>query len=450
MFAIRYLLIALFVFPSYAQEKTVAPPVVYLGATLIDVNGGPPLVNTAIVVQGEKIEAVLDASTYTPAKDVRVVNVKGKYVIPGMIDSHVHLATPPNRAYALALLNRNIYGGVTAVRDMGDDARVMAGLAYGARFSEFPAPDIAYTALFAGQGFFDDPRVQSSSLGEVVGQVPWMREVNAVTELQQAVTLARGTGATAIKIYANLTSDLVTKIVDEAHRQQMPIWAHGAVFPATPMQVVQAGADSVSHICMLAYQAQKMPLTYHRRADVDESVFAKGMPESLNALFAEMKKRGTIMDATLFVYATIERMRRELPEGQGPPIYCSADLAGRLAKAAHLAGVEFSVGTDAPGELEDAYPALQHELELLVSQAGMTPLQALRSATVIGARSLNREAEMGSIEPGKLANMVFLNADPSKTITATRDVALTVKRGHEFKRSDYVPIRPEQLFRDEH
>lgn len=428
---------------TQAQEGATETRTVYLGAALLDLDDGAMPTQTAIVVRGERIEAVLDAANYLPAKDVRIVDVQGTYVLPGFIDSHVHLATPPDRGIALAMLRRNLYGGVTAVRDMGDDARFMAGLAYGARFGEYPAPDIHFTALFAGPGFFSDPRVQASSKGETAGRVPWMREINPKTDLIEAIAQAKGTGAAAVKVYANLAAAAVAGIVAEAKRQGMPVWAHGAVFPASPLEVVQAGADTVSHACMLAYQAQAMPQTYHHRADVEEDRFSPGMPAALEAVFDEMKRRGTLLDATLLVYVTIERMRAEFPPGQGPPIYCSADLAGRITKAAHAAGVDVAAGTDAPGRADDPYPALQQEMALLVTQAGMTPLQALRSATLIGARSLGLESEMGTIAPGKLANLVFLSADPSKDIAASRSVVLTVKRGQDFWRRDFVMPTPE-------
>ncbi|MEO8000732.1 MAG: amidohydrolase family protein, partial [Arenimonas sp.] len=164
-----------------------------------------------------------------------------------------------------------------------------------------------------------------------------------------------------------------------------------------------------------------------------------------NDVFAEMKKRGTILDATLYVYASIERMRKELPEGQRPPIYCSAALAGRMTKSAHDAGVEISAGTDSPSPVDDPYPAVQGEMELLVQQAGMSPIQALRSATLISARSMGRESEMGTIEIGKLANLVFLNADPTNDISATRKIVLTVKRGKEFSRKDFVMPSAQEL-----
>ncbi|MEO8000429.1 MAG: hypothetical protein ABI644_01030 [Arenimonas sp.] len=175
---------------AQAQEPTKPDSeegvVVYRGTTLINLNGGDSRPNMAIVVRGEHIEAITDATGFVIPKNARVVDVSGTFLVPGFINSHVHLATPPDRPYALAILRRDIYGGVTAVRDMGDDSRVMSELAYGARFGQFPAPDIAYVALFAGPGFFNDPRVQASSRGEVVGQTPWMREINADTNLPEA------------------------------------------------------------------------------------------------------------------------------------------------------------------------------------------------------------------------------------------------------------------------
>jgi len=449
IFRVSFLFSLAILTSAYAQEPQKPGKeesiTVYRGANLINLDGGASRSNSVIVVRGERIEAVADAVSYVIPKGTRVVDVSGTFLVPGFINSHVHLATPPDRPYALAILRRDLYGGVTAVRDMGDDSRVMSELAYGARFNEFPAPDIAYVALFAGPGFFNDPRVQASSRGEIVGQTPWMREINAQTNLPEAITLARGTSASAIKTYANMDAETLARIVNEAHRQKIPVWSHAAVFPASPLDVARSGADTMSHVCMIAYQAQKMPVTYHHRADVDESLFANGMPDAVGDVFAEMKKRGTLLDATLYVYATIERMRKELPAGKGPPIYCSAALAGKITKSAHEAGVEISVGTDSPSPADDPYPSVQGEMELLVQQAGMSPIQALRSATLNGARSMGRESEMGTIETGKLANLVFLDADPTKDISATRKILLTVKRGREFSRKDFVMPSAKEL-----
>jgi imidazolonepropionase-like amidohydrolase len=104
-----------------------------------------------------------------------------------------------------------------------------------------------------------------------------------------------------------------------------------------------------------------------------------------------------------------------------------------------------SIGTDAFALVDDAYPAVQREIEILVQRAGFTPLEAIRAATLVGARALGREAEMGTIEAGKLANLVFVDGDPGADIGALRRVRLVVKRGVAYRREDYVPISPQKF-----
>jgi len=87
---------------------------------------------------------------------------------------------------------------------------------------------------------------------------------------------------------------------------------------------------------------------------------------------------------------------------------------------------------------------VQAEMENLVEKSGFTPMEAIRSATLIGARTVGREKEMGTIAPGKLANLVFVPADPSRDIKALRSVTLVVKRGREYPRGDYRPLWPEE------
>lgn len=413
---------------------------IYAGATLVDGTGAPARRDIAIVVRGERIEAVVPVAELPAGDDAELVDMRGRHVVPGLVNAHVHLATPPDPKRAAAMLRRSLYGGVTAVRSMADDTRAVADLARAARLGELVAPDIAYPALFAGPDFFRDPRVVAAAQGETAGAVPWMRAVTADTDLREAVTLARGAGAAAIKVYAGLDAVTIGAIAREAHQQGLAVWAHAAVFPASPLEVAGAGVDTMSHVCMIAYQGQAMPPAYHDRAPVDEARFEHGIPEAVRDVYARMKARGVILDATNYVYETIERMRAEMPEGQGPPTYCSARLAERLTAEAHRMGVEIAVGTDAFAPVDEAYPAVQREMELFVTRAGMRPLAAIRSATLVGARALGREADMGSIEAGKLANLVFVAADPVADIGALRDVVLVVKRGTPFQRADYVPI----------
>ncbi|WP_421932197.1 amidohydrolase family protein [Phenylobacterium sp.] len=425
---------------ALAAQAAELPYVVYRGASVIDGTGAGPRPHMSILVKGDRIEKVWDATQLALKlpPDTKVVDVEGLYALPGLINSHEHLATPPVRAFAQAQLKRDLYGGITGVRDMADDLRLVGDLARETRIGAIPGPDIYYAALMAGPEFFDDPRTHAVTAGAVAGHAPWMQAIEARTDLKVAVALARGTGASAIKIYADLPGERVKAITAEAHRQGVPVWAHGAVFPASPQQVLDAQVDAVSHVCMLAYQASKaLPRAYHNRAPVDYSAFMNGDNPLMTKLFSQMKRQGTVLDATVLVYAGLDARAAANPKGPKP--YCTADLAARLTHQALRAGVTISAGTDGFSEPDDAYPGLHDELELLVARAGFTPLQAISAATLGGALAVTKDPDFGTLAPGKLANLVFVAKDPSADIKALRTVVLTVKRGVDYPRADYDP-----------
>ena len=421
--------------PNFALAQGPAEKLtVYKGATLIDGTGAPPRPGMSILVKGERIERVWKDGeiAFKLPPETAVVDVAGQYVLPGLIDSHEHLATPPNRPFAEAHLKRDLYSGVTAIRDMADDLRNVADLSRATRIGEIPGPDIYYAALMAGPSFFEDARVQAASLGAKGGEVSWMQAITPQTDLTLAVAQARGIGASAIKIYANLPGEEVARITAEAHRQGVPIWAHAAVFPATPAQVLDAGADAVSHVCMLAYQvSDQIPGQYHNRAAVQEEKFGKSVHPEIAKLLAKMKADGVVLDATVRIY--------EAMKGRPTKPYCSTELAAQITNQALKAGVIISAGTDGFSAPDAAFPALYEELELLVNRAGFTPMQAIVAATRNGALSVRKDPDFGTIEAGKLANLVFTRQDPSKDIGALRTLTLTVKRGKAYPRTDYDP-----------
>jgi imidazolonepropionase-like amidohydrolase len=408
---------------------------IYRHVSLIDGTGSPLKPDMAVIADGERIAAVLSDRALNDAQltGAKQVDLTGQFLIPGLIDTHQHFATPPDRAEAEARLKRNIYSGITATRDMADDLRQVADIARQARVGEIASPDIYYAALMAGPSFFVDPRTQAIAHGAVAGQVPWEQAIDGKTDTPLAVARAKGTFATAVKIYANLPGDLVAKITGEAHRQGMQVWAHGMVFPATPFEVVDAGVDTVSHSCYLAYQAmERRPESYQHRFPIDPSLFQHDNPV-MAKLFADMARRGTVLDATVHVYREVEAAAK----AQGKPPLCTIALAGKLTNQAYRSGVTISAGTDADTPPKDPLPALFDELELLHDVAGLPSMAVVQAATLNGAKAAGQEKEMGTIEAGKLANFAVLAKNPLEDVRNFRSVVLTVKRGRAFPREDY-------------
>jgi imidazolonepropionase-like amidohydrolase len=417
--------------------------VIYRGATLIDGTGAPARKAMSVITEGASIVAVTPDPNVAFAQltNATVVDLRGKYLLPGLIDSHQHLATPPNRRRAEALLRRDLYSGVTATRIMADDLRSIAELARAARVGEIAGPDLYFAALVAGPSFFDDPRTAAAAAGYKPGTAPWMQAIDDRTDLSRAIAIVRGTGATALKIYANLSPHLVRALTAEAHRQGLPVWAHGAVFPTLPADVIAAGPDVISHTCYLAEQlSAHPPTTYQDKRPIDPAPLKDGDNAAMAKLFAAMKARGILLDPTLRVYR--EGDRRAATSGK--PAYCSLDLAAKLTAQAHRAGVLMSAGTDGDTPAQDDYPAVFDELELLVAHAGLTPLEAIRAATEIGARTM-AQTDQGQIAPGYLANMVVLARDPIADIANMRSVVMTIKRGRRFDRTDYIPIALDEV-----
>ncbi|MDE2945375.1 MAG: amidohydrolase family protein [Gemmatimonadota bacterium] len=452
--------------PLAGQSRSGEPPrnpnaepetTIYEGVSVMDGTGAPLMPDMSIVVRDGRIAALAPTDELSPEDwpEAEVEDARGLYVIPGLIESHTHLATRADRAAAEFELNRLIYGGVTTARDMAGDVRALAELQRAALVGEIPSPDIHYAALVAGESFFIDPRTRSSSMGEVPGRVPWLQIVDDETDLVETIALARGTWATGLKTYASIDGPLLARIAAEARRQGIPVWSHTHVGPARPMDVARAGVTSMSHVCSLASAAIPDEVMAEALAGRRSGMVEVDLDDPrIDAVLEEMKRQGTVLDATLKVGFFREEMTMARDSAAAPPARrpdappldprrrgvraaCSAEESIALTRRAHEAGVLIAAGTDAPPAAGSEWPALYDELAYLHERVGMRMADVIQAATRNGALALGLGEDIGTVEEGKYANLVFLEEDPTAGVENVKSIRFTLKRGRRFDRDEF-------------
>ncbi|HVW15698.1 MAG TPA: amidohydrolase family protein [Mucilaginibacter sp.] len=392
--------------------------------TIIDANHKQPLAHQTVLVRGRVIADMFTNGSKAVPDSFVIINLHNKYLLPGLIDTHVHMATDPsgtdNRAHTLSTLEQMLYSGVTIVRDMAGDARTLAGLARDAKTGDIVSPDIYYSALMAGPEFFGDPRTHTSAAGAVAGKMPYMLGVTDSTNMTLAIAEAKGTGAIGIKLYADLSASLVNKIVKEADKQGMIVWGHAWLQKARPSDLIYAGVSSVSHAPLMVYEKMDSIPSAWKKGTHTAAFWDKVTPD-LSALFELMKQHNTILDETLLTY---QRAGKESSSWQ-----CSYELGKRITAKAYQAGVKICAGTD-----DDQTEFVQGELDCLVKEAGFKPIDAIIAATLHGAEALHIDDKYGTIEPGKFADLLVVDKDPLDDIANVRSINFVMKEGKIFRK----------------
>ena len=383
----------------------------------------------SVIIEDNKIKAVINGKEAVYKDEHIVIDMTGKYVIPGFIDTHVHHATVPdgsnNDQNTRARLRLLLRGGVTSVRDMGGDTRALASLKRRAEIDQIQSPDIYYSVIIGGKEFFSDPRTVASALGRKPGQVDWMRAVDKNTDFDAVMLKALGTGATGIKIYAKVPADVIQMLQNSAKKHGLKVWSHAFVGPARPLEVVNAGVETISHAPDFSAHVVNNFYKLRRKGEhiTDEQKKASFELARYDDLIAALLKQGTILDSTLTVFEKYQEARGE----RGKLMH---DWGVTFTKLAYEHGVKISVGTDSSSDSVGVdYPLVQHEMQLLVEQVGFKPLEAIRAATYVGAEVIGIAQTHGEVKAGKVANLVVLNSDPSLNIKNAMDIAHVIKNG---------------------
>lgn len=414
--------------------------------TVIDGNGGRPEPGMTLLISGGYIVDKFPAGRKRLPAGATVMDLSGKYVMPGLIDSHYHFI-PRSKEEQTARLRFALLGGITSVREMAGDARVSSELARAAVDGAVQSPRVYFAALMAGPAWFVDERVKILSPGLPPGQAPWARAVTPETDIARAVAEAKATGATGIKLYADLSPELVARITKEAHRQGLKVWSHAAIFPATPGDAVAAGVDVISHSVDLAFETLKqMPATSQEaarsgyrslqweRIDADSA--------TIKTLLRRMRRQGTMLDDTVIhthlrlvpALSTREAARPAAERQTGYPALVDK-WAFDVTRLAHQLGVLIVAGTDFQEQPRTQdFPNIHTEMELLVTQCGLTPVEAITAATLNGAKALGLQNLYGTIAKGRVADLIVLSDDPSRDIRNTTRILYVIKGGSLHKR----------------
>lgn len=417
-----------------------ANTIVLTNVNYLDVSNLQVKEDATIVIQNGLIKQLIDKDskaklTLTEEDSSVTIDMQGKYVIPGLIDAHVHHATDPegydNYQDTAARLKHLLRGGVTGVRDMGGDARTLANLKRLASIDSIVSPDIYFSVIIGGDTFFADPRTVSSAKGQVPGNTVWMRSVNLDTNFDEVALKASGIGASGIKVYASVSADVLPPLYTAAKKHGLQVWSHATISPASPLDSVLAGVDVLSHGPDLGGQVIDNYRDWRLgKFDISqEKVDAQFNASSYELLFQAMKQRDVVLDATMHVFEGHKdrNERRKL-------LY---EMAKFIVNLAHNNGIKIGAGTDAFADPNRPdYVPLHDELLLLVEDAGLSAFEAIQSATLINAQALGIDETIGSIAPGKVANLVVLNESPIDDITNIGKIAHVMKNGKFIYRPD--------------
>lgn len=439
------------------RPAEVAGDLALTGVTVIDVDRGVRLSNRTVVVKGDRIVAVGPTAAIHPVASV-VLDGTGKFVIPGLWDAHAHVLLSELSPLFLRY-------GVTGIRHMfslmgGVDVRASdpANGGTGPRV-------IAATHLLDGRqtGF---PRFLQQNV--VIAAAPDDARP-AVREIQRRTN-------DFLKVYLALTKETYFAATAEAKALGLPFGGH-IPFAVSVADASDAGQLTVEHLDGVAVACSKLRGRYltqredclkapdpgARQSEVACSAMQDQDSEHAKELFAKFVKNGTWHLPNLVQTRAVSRLadpnavdpavekqlpdllkplwtRTPLPDGGVRTFlktFTAAELKTRgeqfegemkLTGQMHRAGVKLLAGTDTPYPLVMPGLALHEELELLVG-AGLTPTEALRTATINPAKCFGREKDLGSVAVGKLADLVLLTADPTRDIRHTRGIAAVICAG---------------------
>lgn len=435
----------------------------YTGATLVDPGMNTVVPNGIIVVNGMRIDAVGAANDIKIPKGAKTVALRGKWILPGYIDVHAHMAGPGGAApsgdpyetrasteeqkrvfeHINDVLARHLRSGTTTVLDIG-------GPAWTVKLRDEIKPTIPAPRLYAVGPIIGPPR-------PILGQNDSENDYTPVTTPAEAVA--------AVRARAVLKVDMIKFYMVPAEHTGKPFEGFLPAFEAAFAEAHKLGIRTTAH-------AMRLPIA-KMGVDAGLDTLAHGILDTPadEAFLKKMKERGIVMAPTLMVLvgpittmsgnvsfieeekkwgdpeaieslikASARQKERQGPLDQRRAVLRAGglEIAQRNTKLLSDAGVTLAVGTDA-GLLGVIHgPSIFREMYLM-AEAGLTPQQVLAAASLGGAKFLNKEADLGSLTKGKFADMVVLDADPLVDIHNASKISMVIANGKAWTPDQILP-----------
>jgi hypothetical protein len=425
-----------------------ANPLVITQITVFDSLSGSHRLNQTVIISDGRITAVADADTLTMhPQGALVIDGVGKFLIPGLIDAHVHLVhqLKPANMTGSEILPYFLTAGVTSVRDIGDFTLEQAAVAHYAETYPHASP-----RLFLATDALDGADPFHSDLGTPVAHREQVADLIA-----KMVGDVEGRRITTVKLYARLTPNVAQEAILEAHRRGMVVAAHLDVY--TAQEAIASGVDCLEHV---AFSVRNYAFPSAVLATLEGRATLNIADSQCQALIAQIKASDVMVDPTQTVMHNVvllsdlpgvsnnpdndrvpSKLRKRWEEfittyrqnaGQTPQNrelrMAEFERCQELTLELHRAGVRLLVGSDTPEPYLPPGLSLHQEMELL-ARAGLEPADVLTAATMNNAQSLRMDTELGSVTPGKIADLVILEDDPLVDIRNTRSVHTVIRDG---------------------
>ncbi len=415
-----------------------------VGGTLIDGTNAAPVPDAVVVIDKGRIVAAGPRATVKIPQGAQTIDAHGKFILPGLWDMHAHFEQVEWGPIYLA-------AGATTVRDCGN---------------EFEFITAVRDAIAAGRGL--GPRLELAGIVDGTGKYALgVARVDTPEQAKFWVDKYHDANFQQMKIYSSVKLEELKDVADEAHRLGMTVTGH---IPEgiNAYQAIEAGQDQINHVQYVAdIMHAPVPDGAPRRAKIEAAAHIDlNSPEAQRAI-AFLVEHHTVVDPTLAIFEFetantshrpesfepgVLRVAPELQQqlvdvGPPPPAEIAALINAYVAKdieivgALHKAGVPIVAGTDqtVPGF------SLYREIELYV-QAGFTPLEAIQAATIVPARVMKLDTELGTVEAGKRADLIIVGANPLESIHNIRKVETVVTDGVLYNTAELwksVGFKPE-------